>query len=384
MIPYGHQQISEEDIEAVVSVLRSDYLTQGPKVPEFEQAICDYTTARYGVATNSGTAALHLACLALGLGKGDWLWTTPITFVASSNCGLYCGASVDFVDIDPKSWNLDPLALEQKLAQAEKEGRLPKVLVVVHLCGLSCEMDRIHALSQQYEFSVIEDAAHAIGGQYRGEPVGSGRYSDITTFSFHPVKNITTAEGGMAVTNNLDLADRMRLLRSHGITRDPEKMDQPSDGPWYYQQVELGFNYRMSDLQAALGVSQLKRIEWFVGRRRLIAERYDDALQGLPTQLPLRIDGAESGVHLYVVRVPAKIRKALLEHLREHDIGAHVHYIPVHTQSYYQQLGFKSGDFPEAEKYYSEALTLPIYPLMSETDQQQVVETVQEGMRCLQ
>jgi len=273
MIPYGHQQISEEDIDAVVSVLRSDYLTQGPMVPQFEQAVCDYTGASYGVAVNSGTSALHVACMALGLGEGDWLWTTPITFVASANCGRYCGAKVDFVDIDPESWNISPKRLEEKLKQAKKKDQLPKIVVVVHLCGLPCDMEAIAALSKKYGFFIIEDAAHAIGGRYQGRAIGYGNYSDVTVFSFHPVKNITTAEGGMTVTNDKQLADHMRRLRSHGITSSAELMTHASDGPWYYQQIDLGFNYRMSDLSAALGVSQLKRLDQFIEKRTKISER---------------------------------------------------------------------------------------------------------------
>ncbi|MBT4945932.1 MAG: UDP-4-amino-4,6-dideoxy-N-acetyl-beta-L-altrosamine transaminase, partial [Candidatus Marinimicrobia bacterium] len=286
MIPYGHQDISEENIKAVVEVLRSDYLTQGPAVPAFEQAICDYTEAKYGVAVNSGTSALHIACLALGLGEGDWLWTTPITFVASANCGLYCGAKVDFVDIDPISWNLSAEKLEEKLKEAEREGKLPKVVVAVHLCGLSCDMEKISNLSKQYGFSIIEDASHALGGQYQEKNIGNGQYSDISTFSFHPIKNITTGEGGMAVTNNIQLAEKMRRLRSHGITSDPALMTGPKHGLWYCQQIELGFNYRMSDVHAALGISQLKRLDEFIANRRSIAKRYDQALSGLSLQLP--------------------------------------------------------------------------------------------------
>ncbi len=381
MIPYGHQQISEEDIDAVISVLRSDYLTQGPMVPRFEQAITDYTGAEHAIAVNSGTSALHIACLALGLGEGDWLWTSPITFVASANCGRYCGASVDFVDIDPVTWNISTEALEQKLIQAEREQRLPKVLVAVHLCGLCCDMEVIAHLAKQYGFSVVEDACHAIGGRYRKRPIGSGRYSDITVFSFHPVKNMTTGEGGMALTNDEILAERMRRLRSHGITSDQEKMTKLADGPWYYQQIELGFNYRMTDLQAALGVSQLKRLDSFILQRNQIAERYDQAFSSLPLQLPARAVDCYSAFHLYVVGLKQEYeerRYELLVQLRAKGVVAHVHYIPVHTQPYYQQQGFSSGDFPEAEKYYRKSLTLPIYPDMTEKDQQQVIALVRD------
>jgi len=391
MIPYGHQDISEEDIEAVVEVLRSDYLTQGPAVPVFEQVICDYTEAKYGVAVNSGTSALHIACLALELGKGDWLWTTPITFVASANCGLYCDAKVDFVDIDPITWNLSAEKLEEKLKEAEREGKLPKVIVAVHLCGLSCDMEKISNLSKQYGFSIIEDASHALGGQYQEKNIGNGQYSDISTFSFHPIKNITTGEGGMAVTNNPELAEKMRRLRSHGITSDPALMTHSKDGLWYYQQIELGFNYRMSDLHAALGISQLKRLDEFIANRRSIAKRYDQALSELPLQLPSKSktnsEESSSAYHLYIIRLQNSQRKSdrktVLEALRDKDIQAHVHYIPLHTQPYYQQFGFKEGDFPEAENYYSEAMTLPIYYAMSNAEQDTVVRELKTELQSL-
>jgi len=391
MIPYGHQDISEEDIEAVVEVLRSDYLTQGPAVPVFEQVICDYTEAKYGVAVNSGTSALHIACLALELGKGDWLWTTPITFVASANCGLYCDAKVDFVDIDPITWNLSAEKLEEKLKEAEREGKLPKVIVAVHLCGLSCDMEKISNLSKQYGFSIIEDASHALGGQYQEKNIGNGQYSDISTFSFHPIKNITTGEGGMAVTNNPELAEKMRRLRSHGITSDPALMTHSKDGLWYYQQIELGFNYRMSDLHAALGISQLKRLDEFIANRRSIAKRYDQALSELPLQLPSKSktnsEESSSAYHLYIIRLQNSQRKSdrktVLEALRDKDIQAHVHYIPLHTQPYYQQFGFKEGGFPEAENYYSEAMTLPIYYAMSNAEQDTVVRELKTELQSL-
>jgi len=286
MIPYGRQDITQADIDAVVGVLQSDFLTQGPMVPRFEQCVAQHVGASHALAMNSATSALHVACLALGLGSGDWLWTTPITFVASANCGLYCGARVDFVDIDPRTYNLCPHALERKLEQAEREGKLPKVVVPVHLCGQPCDMQAIHALAQRYGFKIIEDASHAIGGKYQGEFIGNGRYSDITVFSFHPVKIITTAEGGMALTNDGELAGRMALLRSHGITRDPAQMTHEVDGPWYYQQIDLGFNYRMTELQAALGVTQMARLDQFVARRHLLARRYDDLLSELPVATP--------------------------------------------------------------------------------------------------
>lgn len=382
MIPYGRQDISQADIDAVVDVLKSDFLTQGPKVPEFEQVVADYCGSKRAVAVNSATSALHLACLALGLGPGDSLWTTPVTFVASANCGLYCGASVDFVDIDPRTYNISPQALEMKLKQAEADGTLPKVLVAVHLCGQPCDMKAIDQLAKKYGFWVVEDASHAIGGKYDGQPVGSCLYSDITVFSFHPVKIVTSAEGGMAVTNDNDLADCMSLLRSHGITRAPELMTQEPDGPWYYQQVELGFNYRMTELQAALGVSQMERLDDFVARRHEIAERYNLLLKELPVTLPWQHPDSYSGLHLYVIRVKGDkdSHRAIFESLREQDIGVNLHYIPVHTQPYYQKMGFRGGDFPEAESYYGEAISLPMFSAMTEHQQDEVVAAVHKAL----
>jgi UDP-4-amino-4,6-dideoxy-N-acetyl-beta-L-altrosamine transaminase len=386
MIPYGRQEVTQADIDAVVKVLRSDFLTQGPMVPRFEKAVTDYCGAQHAVAVNSATSALHIACLALALGPGDRLWTSPITFVASANCGLYCGAEVDFVDIDPRTYNLCPRALERKLVEAEQQGRLPKIVVPVHLCGQPCDMQAIHALSQRFGFRVIEDASHAIGGKYRGEPIGNGRYSDITIFSFHPVKIITTAEGGMALTNDAELAERMVLLRSHGITRDPAKMTHEPDGPWYYQQIELGFNYRMTELQAALGVSQMERVDDYLRRRHALAERYDARLAGLPLTLPWQHPDSYSGLHLYVIRLqPERIGKShreVFELLRSRGIGVNLHYIPVHTQPYYQRMGFHAGDYPEAERYYAEAISLPMYPTMTEAQQDQVVAALAEALRA--
>jgi UDP-4-amino-4,6-dideoxy-N-acetyl-beta-L-altrosamine transaminase len=378
MIPYGRQDVTSADVEAVVSVLKSDFLTQGPVVPRFEQAVARYAGARHALAVNSATSALHIACLALGLGSGDWLWTSPITFVASANCGLYCGARVDFVDIDPRTYNLSPQALERKLQQAEREGRLPKVVVPVHLCGQPCDMEAIHALGQRYGFRIIEDASHAIGGKYKGEPIGNGRYSDITVFSFHPVKIITTAEGGMALTNDDGLARKMDLLRSHGVTRNPELMTHAPDGPWYYQQIELGYNYRLTELQAALGHSQLDRLDEYVARRHAIARRYDELLSGLPLTLPWQHPDGYSGLHLYVVRVQpsARSHREVFEALRAAGIGVNLHYIPVHTQPYYARMGFKVGDFPEAERYYAEAISLPMYPGLTHQQQNEVVDAL--------
>jgi len=384
MIPYGRQDITQADIDAVVGVLQSDFLTQGPMVPRFEQSVAQHVGASHALAVNSATSALHIACMALGLGQGDWLWTTPVTFVASANCGLYCGAQVDFVDIDPRTYNLCPQALERKLEQAEREGKLPKIVVAVHLCGQPCDMQAIHALAQRYGFKVIEDASHAIGGKYQGEFIGNGRYSDITVFSFHPVKIITTAEGGMALTNDTELANRMALLRSHGITRDPAQMTHEADGPWYYQQIDLGFNYRMTELQAALGVTQMERLDQYVARRHQLAERYDDLLSELPVTTPWQHPDSYSGLHLYVIRLQldkiAKTHRQVFEALRELGIGVNLHYIPVHTQPYYQRMGFKAGDFPEAERYYAEAISLPMFQTMSEAQQDAVIAAVRKAL----
>lgn len=384
MIPYGRQDIRQEDVDAVVEVLHSDFLTQGPVVPRFEEAVARRVDARYGVAVNSATSALHVACLALGLGEGDWLWTTPVTFVASANCGLYCGAQVDFVDIDPATHNLSPQALAVKLEAAEREGCLPKVLVAVHLSGQPCDMAAIHELSRQYGFRIIEDASHAIGGRYREEPIGNGRYSDVSVFSFHPVKIVTTGEGGMAVTNDEALAERMALLRNHGVTRDPDRMTHPPDGPWYYQQVELGFNYRMTEMQAALGLSQMKRLDAYVARRHELAERYDRLLAGLPVITPWQHPDGYSGRHLYVIRLELDRtepgHRAVFDSLREQGVGVNLHYIPIHLQPWYRQFGFELGDFPQAERYYAEAISLPLFPTMTETQQDQVVAALKEAL----
>jgi UDP-4-amino-4,6-dideoxy-N-acetyl-beta-L-altrosamine transaminase len=384
MIPYGRQDINEDDIQAVVEVLRSDYLTQGPTVPAFEQAVAGYCGARHAVAVNSATSALHVACLVLGVGPGDRVWTSPITFVASANCALYCGAEVDFVDIDPHTYNMSPVALGRKLEEAERAQRLPKVVIPVHLCGQSCDMQAIHDLSRRYGFKIIEDASHAIGGKYKNEPVGNCRYSDIAVFSFHPVKIITTAEGGMALTNDPKLADRMALLRSHGITRDPAQMTREPDGPWYYQQIDLGYNYRMTELQAALGLSQMRRLDEFVARRHAIAKRYDEQLASLPVVIPWQHPDCYSGLHLYVIRLRldriSKSHRQVFGALRDRGIGVNLHYIPVHTQPYYQHMGFQVGDFPEAERYYTEAISLPIYPALSLAEQNFVIETLHDTL----
>lgn len=385
MIRYGQQDITKADIDAVVEVLQTVNLTQGPNISAFEEAVKRATGAQHAIAVNSATSALHIACLALELGAGDWLWTTPNTFVASANCGLYCGAQVDFVDIDPRTYNLCPRKLEEKLLQAEKEGLLPKIVVPVHLTGQPCDMEAIHALGQKYGFKIIEDASHAIGGRYKNAPVGNGRYSDITVFSFHPVKIITTGEGGMALTNDFDLATRLGLFRSHGITRDPELMTQDMDGPWYYQQVELGFNYRMTDLQAALGVSQIARLANYVSRRHEIAARYDKFLGDLPLTLPWQHPDSYSAYHLYVIRLQLEklgeiTHRQVFERLREKDIMVNLHYIPVHTQPYYQRMGFGLGDFPEAERYYREAISIPMHPSLTEEEQNFVVSTLKNAL----
>lgn len=385
MIPYGKQEINQADIDAVLDVLKSDFLTQGPKVPLFEQKVAGHVGAKHALAVNSATSALHIACSALGLGPGDWLWTTPITFVASANCGLYCGAKVDFVDIDPRTYNLCPKALEARLRSAELENALPKVLVAVHLAGQSCDMEAIFTLSKRYGFYVIEDASHAIGGMYQDELIGNGRYSDITVFSFHPVKIITTAEGGMALTNDDELASRMNLLRSHGITRDENLMTRESDGPWYYQQVELGYNYRMTELQAALGISQMDRLDSFVVRRHELAERYDELLAELPIAIPWQHPDSYSGLHLYVIRLRLDVinntHRDVFEGLRAQGIGVNLHYIPVHTQPYYQKMGFQPEVFPEAMQYYREAISLPMFHGLTDKEQDQVVLALRKALK---
>ena len=378
MIPYGRQEITPQDIEAVVEVLESDFLTQGPKVPEFEQALGFYCGVAHAVAANSATSALHIACLALGVGPGDLVWTSPVTFVASANCALYCGAAVDFVDIDPRTYNMSPTLLAEKLDVCRRSGRpLPKVVIPVHLCGQPCDIKAIRVLADEYGFAIIEDASHAIGGRYADTIIGSCAYSDITVFSFHPVKIITTAEGGVATTNSTDLAQRMRLLRGHGVTRDPQLMTHEADGPWYYQQIVLGFNYRMTDLQAALGLSQLLRLDDFVAKRHLLARGYDVKLGGLPFTAPFQADFSYSGLHLYVILLDEELpHRETFERLREQGIGVNLHYIPVHTQPYYRQLGFAPGNFPNAENYYRRAISLPMFHTMTQEQQDQVVSAL--------
>lgn len=381
MIPYGRQDIQQADIDAVLEVLKSDFLTQGPCVPAFEQKLAQHVGASHAVAVNSATSALHIACLALGLKPGDILWTSPITFVASANAGLYCGAQVDFVDIDKDTFNMCPKALETKLQKAAAENRLPKIVVPVALCGQSCDMAAIRTLADQYGFKVLEDASHAIGGRYKDAFMGGGAYADISIFSFHPVKIITTAEGGMAVTNDPALAQKMNLLRSHGVTRDPSLMQGESHGPWYYQQVDLGFNYRMTELQAALGVTQMDRLDAYVANRAERAAQFDAALKHLPIDLPWQHPDTASAWHLYVIRTQdAQQRRSLFEALRADGLGVNVHYIPVHTQPYYQNLGFKAGDFPVAEDYYARAISIPLYATMTQDQQDTVVATLEKHL----
>lgn len=379
-IPYGRHDVTDADIEAVVEVLRGSYLTQGPAVPAFESAIASCCNVRHAVAVNSGTSALHVACLALDVGPGDVVWTSPITFVASANCARYCGAEADFVDIDARTWNMDVRALKTKLQSAEKAGRLPKVVIPVHLGGLPCEMAEIAELAKRYRFRVIEDASHALGSTYRGERVGNGRHSDITVLSFHPVKLITSGEGGMCVTNDPALARRMELYRSHGITREAAGMTRAPDGPWYYQQTVLGLNYRMTDIHAALGTSQLKRLDAYLRRRNQLAERYDRLLDGSGLRLAPRQAHSTSAWHLYIVGWNAQrsrlSRAQAFSRLREAGIGVNVHYIPVHLQPYYRERGFSEGQFPNAEAYYADAITLPLYATMTDAQQDRVVHTL--------
>lgn len=381
MIPYGRQDIRSEDIDAVIDVLKSDFITQGPVVARFEAELAEKVGAAHAVAMNSATSALHVAVAALDLGPGDLMWTSPITFVASANCGRYVGADVDFVDIDPDTFNMCPKALAAKLEQAKAVGRLPKVIVPVHMCGQSAAMHEIAELVRPLGIRIVEDASHAVGGSYMGEPVGSCKYSDITIFSFHPVKIITTAEGGMSLTNDPELAARMERLRSHGITRDAGLMTHEPDGPWYYQQIELGWNYRMTEIQAALGLSQLTRLEEFVDRRNVLAERYDALLADLPMDLPGRLEGARSAFHLYIVRLHDETRHhKIFETLCADGIGVNLHYIPVHLQPYYRDLGFSDEDFPVAEAYYRRAISLPLYPGLKESEQDRVIAAIERTL----
>lgn len=384
-IPYGRQSINRSDIDAVIEVLELDFLTQGPAVPAFEKVLSTYCGVRYAIAVNSATSALHLACLALGVGAGDIVWTSPISFVASANCALYCGAKVDFVDIDPRTYDLSTERLAAKLVAAEKQGALPKVLIVVHLCGQPCDMEGIRALSLQFGFKVIEDASHAIGATYKGRRIGNCEYSDIAVFSFHPVKIITTGEGGAALTRDPQLAKSMQSLRSHGITRDPMDMDREPDGPWYYQQIELGYNYRMTDIQAALGCSQFRRLDngEFIAARTRLAKRYDRLLAGLPVTTPWQHPDGRSAWHLYVIRLQqdaVKSRNAIFAEMRAAGIGVNLHYIPIYTQPFYQRLGYAFEQCEEAERYYELAITLPLYPALSEEQQDRVIDVLKQSI----
>lgn len=379
MIYYGHQHITEKDIQAVERVLHSDWLTQGPAIEAFEKKVANYCGAKYAVAVTNATSALHIACKAAGLGEGDVLWTSPITFTASANCGRYCGADVDFVDIDDKTYNMSVAELRHKLEAAIKK---PKVVIPVHLAGQSCDMEAIKALADEYGFKIIEDASHATGADYKNTKVGSCRYSDMTVFSFHPVKIVTTGEGGIVLTNNKELYEKLKLYRSHGITRDSDLMTQEADGPWYYQQIELGFNYRMTDMQAALGCSQMDSLDAFVARRRYLVKRYNEKLKNLPLRTPYQDEATNPSWHIYIIRVDfTKVKlskKEIFARMRDSGIVLNLHYIPVHTQPYYQKLGFQKGDFPVSEKYYEEAITLPLYYDLTDEQQDEVIEALKE------
>ena len=379
MIPYGRQLISDEDIAAVTEVLKSEFLTQGPRVPAFESAVAEYVGAAYGVAVNSATSALHIACIALEVGPGDVVWTTPNSFLASANCARYCGADVDFVDIDARDLNMSVDALAAKLEAAQKGGRLPKVVIPVDFGGRSARLEPMRALADRYGFAIVEDASHAVGSTYRAHKVGGHPWADITVFSFHPVKIIPTAEGGLAMTHHAHLARRMPLARSHGMTREAGEMDHASDGPWYYQQVLLGYNYRMTELQAALGLNQLRSIEDFIARRHAVRARYDAALAGLPLVLPPADEDGRSALHLYPVQLPVgqeQRRAKVFDGLRRRGIGVNVHYIPIHTQPYYRALGFNRGDFPASESYYARALSLPMHAGLTDEEVGRVIEAV--------
>ena len=380
MIPYGKQDISKNDIDAVINVLESDFLTQGPQVPLFEKVISNYCGAKHGVAVNSATSALHIACLALGLKSGDWFWTSPNSFVASANCGLFCGAKVDFVDIDQRTYNLSVVELEKKLIQAKKDNRLPKIVIPVHFAGQSCNMKKIFSLSREYGFRIIEDASHAIGGKYLGQPIGGCQYSDITIFSFHPVKIITTAEGGMATTNSEIISNKMQLYRSHGVTRSKNLMTIKSRNPWYYQQVELGFNYRMTELQAALGVSQMQRLDEFILKRHMFQKRYDDLLYNLPIIRPYQDTDSYSALHLYPIKIDSDRvsidRATIFNEFRENGVNVNVHYIPIHTQPYYQKFGFKYNDFQNAVNYYEGTISIPLFHSMKYSQQDTVINSL--------
>jgi len=385
MIPYGKQDINQCDIDSVVNVLQSDFLTQGPQVPLFEKKVSDYCGSEFAVATNSATSALHIACLALGLEKGDYLWTSPNTFVASANCGLYCGAKVDFVDIDPLTYNLSVEELKNKLFHAKQENKLPKIVIPVHFAGQSCDMAKIHLLSKEYGFKIVEDASHAIGGKYLDRPIGGCHYSDITIFSFHPVKIITTAEGGLATTNDKDLMERMQLFRNHGVTRNSKLMKKKSEGQWYYQQIALGFNYRMTELQAALGRTQIKRLDEFVALRHKHKIRYDKLIKNLPIILPYQDLNSFSALHLYPIQIKVdklrRTRKEIFDLLLKNNIGVNVHYIPVYSQPYYENMGFNKANFPNTERYYKNGLSIPLFHAMTIEQQDQVISVLEKILK---
>ena len=380
-IPYGKHSLDLQDIQQVIDVLQSDYLTQGSSVPQFEDALCQTTHSRHAIATCNATSALHLACLALNVTQGDLVWTSPISFVASANCALYCGASIDFVDIDPNTFNLCPHQLEQKLQKANKAGQLPKAIIAVHMAGQPCDMQAIHKLSQQYGFSIIEDAAHALGAHYQGNPVGNCKYSDMTVFSFHPVKLITTGEGGAITTNDPHLAEKLRLLRSHGISKQPHHLQNTPAGNWYYEQQLLGYNYRLSDIHAALGISQIKKLTAFIEKRQQIAACYTQQLQTLPLTCPQPSKNSQSAVHLYIIQLEqAELRARIFAYMQQQHIKVQVHYIPIHLQPYFQQLGFKLGDFPHAEDYYQRAITLPVFPSLTQENQLYIIKTLKQAL----
>jgi len=383
-IPYGRQSISNEDINEVRDVLNSDFLTQGPRVPIFENNVAEYCNAKYAVATNSATSSLHSACVALGVGANDIVWTSANTFVASSNCALYCGASVDFVDIDLNTFNMCPIKLEEKLIVAKKMNKLPKVVIPVHMCGQSCDMEKIYMLSKNFGFKIIEDASHGIGGSYNGFKIGSCKYSDITVFSFHPVKIITSGEGGMSLTNNKKLANKLQMHRTHGITRNPEMLKNKGQGLWYYEELELGFNYRMTEISAALGNSQLNRLDSFVEKRHEIAKKYDQNLLDLPLDLPFQLPTNYSSYHLYVIRLQIEhieiTHQDFFKNMRSEGIGVNLHYIPVYKHPYYKSLGFKDCICKNAEQYYKTAVSIPIYPELSIREQDYVIEKISDNL----